>query len=90
MLLAAITVLAVALGLTVRSLRARGRSGVAPGARNDAQAVQQLALVTAVAAAIVAVVSFAWFLQHNQFMEIDRCLDAGGAWDYEQEACRTA
>lgn len=90
MLLAVVTVLAVALVLAVRILlMARGRGGVGPGARNGARPVRRLALVIGVAAGVAAAAWFAWFLQHSRFMEIDRCLDAGGAWDHEQDACRS-
>jgi hypothetical protein len=60
-----------------------------PDARNGPPAVRRLALIGGVAVAIAAAAWFAWFLQHSRFMEIDRCLDAGGAWDDEQQACRT-
>lgn len=91
MLLAVVTVLALALVLTVGILlRARGRGNVAPDALNGTRPVRRrLALMTAVATAIAAAAWFAWFLQHSRFMDIDRCLDAGGAWDYAQDACRT-
>ena len=90
MMLLAVTALAVALVLTIGIvLRARRCSGVAPGARNGAQPVRRVALMAAIAVAIAASAWFAWFLQHSRFMEIDRCLDAGGAWDDEQDACRT-
>jgi hypothetical protein len=51
--------------------------------------VRRLALIGGLAAAIAAAAWFAWFLQHSRFMEIDRCLDAGGAWHDEEQACRT-
>jgi hypothetical protein len=29
-----------------------------------------------------------YFLSNSRFMDIDRCLDAGGAWNYADERCR--
>ncbi|MFK7835528.1 MAG: hypothetical protein AB8B60_04850 [Sulfitobacter sp.] len=38
---------------------------------------------------VIAVVFVAgvWWVQNTQFLAIDRCLDAGGYWSYEQSRC---
>lgn len=31
---------------------------------------------------------FYLFIQYSRFIQSDRCLDRGGAWDYQKNICR--
>lgn len=35
----------------------------------------------------VFVLALYYFVRYSEFMQIDRCLDRGGAWNYDQHRC---
>jgi MFS family permease len=46
---------------------------------------RRVTLVLGIALFIVGAVAFAFLLQH--WLEVDRCLDAGGSYNYSQQVC---
>jgi hypothetical protein len=45
-----------------------------------------LAVIVALAGGLGLMV---YLVEHSRFIDIDRCLDAGGAWNHAQDLCET-
>lgn len=65
-----------------RALNGRGARGIEPSS-----AVKWIALALLAAAVAYYGLLFAMHGGNPDFLSIDRCLDAGGRWNYERHLC---
>lgn len=59
-------------------------------ARNRLAAPVRKSLIGTLIALILLAAGLVLFIRCSRFMEIDRCLDAGGRWNAETESCEFA